>query len=79
MRIIQTEGNTTVVEGQGVDVSGLGADSYQVVLTKAPSRNVTITVTEAGTHVGRSWNTSVQSGSGTATLVVRDACPFVAA
>lgn len=42
-------------------------------------RNVTIVVTEAGTHVGRSWNTSVQSGSGTATLVVRDGCPFVGA
>lgn len=42
-------------------------------------RNVTVTVTQAGTHAGRSWNTRVQSGSGSSTLVVRDACPFVGA
>lgn len=47
----------------------------------APSnlRNVQIMVTQAGDHVGRSWNTRVISGSGTATLVVNDACPFVGA
>jgi hypothetical protein len=47
----------------------------------APSnlRNVTVTVTEAGTHVGRSWVTRVRSGSGTSTLVVDHACPFVSA
>ena len=40
VRIIQTQGNTTVVEGQ----SALGFDQYQVVLTRRPDRDVTITV-----------------------------------
>lgn len=42
-------------------------------------RNVMVTITQAGTHVGRSYFTRVISGSGTATLVLRDTCPFVGA
>ncbi len=42
-------------------------------------RNVTVTVTQAGTHVGRTWATTVLSGSGTATLVLENACSFVGA
>ncbi len=38
-----------------------------------------ITVTQSGTHAGRTWNTRVMSGAGTSTLVVRDPCPFVSA
>ena len=40
-------------------------------------RNVQIVVTQAGTHVGRSWNTRVLTESSSLTLV--DACPFVGA
>lgn len=42
-------------------------------------RNVQIVVTEDGTHKGRSWNARVLSGSGTATLTVDRACPYVGA
>lgn len=42
-------------------------------------KNLTVTVTQSGTHAGRSWNTRVISGSGTSTLVLEDACPFVGA
>ena len=42
-------------------------------------RNVQVTLTQAGTNAGAVWNTSVQSGSGTSTLVLKDACPFVGA
>jgi hypothetical protein len=42
-------------------------------------RNVQVVVTEAGDHTGKSIWTRVQSGSGTATLVIRDAIPFVGA
>lgn len=40
-------------------------------------RNVTVVVTEAGTHTGRSWNTYCSAQA--ATLTLRDACPFVGA
>lgn len=42
-------------------------------------RNVTVVITQAGDHAGRSIWTRVQSGSGTATLVIKDAIPFVGA
>lgn len=42
-------------------------------------RNVTISITQAGTHAGRSFATRVLAGSGTATLTLKDACPFVGA
>lgn len=42
-------------------------------------RNISITVTQAGTHVGRTWRTRITAGSGTSTLTVADACPFVGA
>lgn len=47
----------------------------------APSdlRNVTVTVTQSGTHAGRSWNSKVASGSGTSTLTLVNTCPFVGA
>jgi len=42
-------------------------------------RNVTVVITQAGTHAGKSIWTRVQSGSGTATLTLKDAIPFVGA
>lgn len=42
-------------------------------------RNVQIHITEAGNTLGRSYSTRVMSGSGTATLVVKDPVPFAAA
>jgi hypothetical protein len=40
-------------------------------------RNVQISVTQAGTHVGKSFKTRIVGGSGTATLTMSDTCPFL--
>jgi hypothetical protein len=42
-------------------------------------RRVQILVTQAGTHVGRTWTTRVLADNGSGTLTLRDACPFVGA
>ena len=42
-------------------------------------RNVVVVVTQAGDHAGKSFLTRILSGSGTATLTLKDACPFVGA
>lgn len=42
-------------------------------------RHVTVVVTQAGDHAGKSIWTTVLSGSGTATLTLQDALPFVGA
>jgi hypothetical protein len=44
----------------------------------AHRRNVQIVVTQAGTHVGRVWNTLVLNEAADA-LTLRDPCPFVGA
>lgn len=49
--------------------------------TGAPSvtrKNVQITVTQAGTHVGRTWQARVLTNSA-GTLTLSAACPFVGA
>jgi hypothetical protein len=53
--------------------AGLGNDIARV----CGRRNVQIVVTQAGTHVGRSWNTRVLTEG--ASLTLMDACPFVGA
>ena len=42
-------------------------------------RNVTVVITQAGTHAGKSIWTRILSGSGTATLTLRNSVPFVGA
>jgi hypothetical protein len=42
-------------------------------------RKVTVTITQAGTHLGRSFQTRVKSDNGAGTLVLRDPVPFVGA
>jgi hypothetical protein len=39
-------------------------------------RNIQVVITQAGTMVGKSYNTRVMSGSGTATLTMKDAIPY---
>lgn len=39
-------------------------------------RNIQIVITGAGSTLGRSYQTRVMSGSGTATLTVKDPVPF---
>lgn len=41
-------------------------------------RNVQVLITQAGTNVGRSWNTRVVNDGGS-TLTLADNCPFVGA
>jgi hypothetical protein len=54
--------------------AGLGGDIDRI----AHRRNVQIVVTQAGTHVGRTWNTYVITETANA-LTLRDVCPYVGA
>jgi hypothetical protein len=40
-------------------------------------RNVKVVITEAGTHLARTWNTRIVADNGSGTLTLRDVCPFV--
>lgn len=40
-------------------------------------RKVTVTITQAGTHLGRSFQTRILSDNGAGTIVLRHPCPFV--
>ncbi len=42
-------------------------------------RHVTVTITQSGTHLGRSFNTRIVSDDGAGNLVLADAVPFVGA
>ena len=42
-------------------------------------RNVSITVTQAGTHSGRTWRANVVADNGSGTLTLSEKCPFVGA
>lgn len=55
-----------LLDDRGTTVNGFG-------------RKVTVTITGAGTHLGRSYETRVVSDNGAGTVVLRDACPFVGA
>lgn len=74
-----------IYKGAGIKLGSASCSAASASLTSysgtAPNnlRNVQVVVTQAGTHAGKSYWTSVVSGSGTATLVMRDACPFVGA
>lgn len=65
--------------GQGsINSSATSVTSYTANGgARALSRNVQISVTTAGTHVGRSWATRVDADNGSGTLTLRDACPFL--
>lgn len=54
--------------------AGLAGDIDRI----AGRRNVQIVITQAGTHVGRSWATYC-SAEGVNSLTLKDACPFVGA
>jgi hypothetical protein len=45
----------------------------------AVRRNLTIAITQAGIHAGRTWRTRVLADNGSGTLTLADPCPFVAA
>lgn len=42
-------------------------------------RNVTISITQSGTHLGRSFNTRITADNGSGTLTLLDSVPFVGA
>lgn len=54
--------------------------SYTATLSRVcHRRNVEIMVTQAGTHVGRTWRTRVTNDNGSGTLTLADPCPYVGA
>lgn len=40
-------------------------------------RNVTVVITQAGDHIGRSFNTRIMTDDGGGNLVLKDLVPFV--
>lgn len=40
-------------------------------------RNVTVCITQAGTHLGRTFRTRIVTDDGAGNLTLRDNCPFV--
>lgn len=52
-------------------------DVYTTKCEGVFGRNVTVTITQAGTHLGRSFNTRIETDDGAGNLTLRDACPFV--
>ena len=66
-------GSTDISSYTANNSGGLANDVSRVCARK----NVTVVVTQAGTHVGRSWRTRVLTEG--ATTVLKDACPFVGA
>ena len=42
-------------------------------------RNVTVCITESGTHLGRTFQTRIVTDDGAGNLTLRDAIPFVGA
>jgi hypothetical protein len=48
-------------------------------VTNVFPRYVAVTITEAGTHLARTFWTRVAADNGSGTLTLRDACPFVGA
>lgn len=43
------------------------------------NRNVSVTVTQAGTHAGRTYRARVTADNGSGTLTLNHRCPFVGA
>ena len=68
------EGGSATISSYDDFNAGLAGDIDRI----AGRRNVQIVVTQAGTHIGRTWNTYC-SAEGASSLTLRDACPFVGA
>ena len=68
-----SDGSVSITSYTANDSGGLAGDIARV----ASRRNVAVVITQAGTHVGRSWRTNMLVQGATCTL--RDACPFVGA
>jgi len=66
-------GSANITSYTANDSGGQANDVPRVCARKA----VIVVVTQAGTHVGRSWQTRVLTEG--ATTVLRDFCPFVGA
>lgn len=68
-----------ILLGTGSCADGSASITSYSGTAPGPGRNVTVVVTQAGTHAGRSWRSRVTGGSGGATLTLADKCPYVGA
>ena len=58
--------------------SNASITSYTANLSRAAfPRAVNVVVTQAGTHVGRSWQARVTADNGSGTLTLSRPCPFI--
>lgn len=72
-------GTGSVSDGSASVTSFSLTDSVYNTNINGFGRKVTVTITQSGAHLGRSFQTRIQSDNGAGTLTLRDACPFVGA
>ena len=73
-------GTGSVADGTTAVSSFVLTDSvYGTRVHNTFGRNVKVTITESGSHLGRSFDTRIISDDGAGNLVIRDATPFVGA
>lgn len=70
-------GTGSVSDGSASVTSFSLTDSVYNTNINGFGRKVTVTITQAGTHLGRSFQTRIKSDNGAGTLTLRHACPFV--
>jgi predicted O-methyltransferase YrrM len=68
---------TGSVTGASASLTSWSATAAQI--PKIRGRFVCVEITQAGTHLARTFWTRVLDDNGSGTLTLRDACPFVGA
>jgi predicted O-methyltransferase YrrM len=71
----QVLGTGSVTGGSGSVTSFTFAEG----VSRIRGRFICVEITEAGTHLARTFWTRVSDDNGSGTLTLRDACPFVGA
>lgn len=73
-------GTGSVEAGSASVTSFVLTDSvYNTRVHDVFGRNITVSITEAGTHLGRTFPSRILTDNGSGTLTLRDECPFVGA
>lgn len=71
---------TGSVTGGSTSVSSFSqTDNVYTAKISGFGRHVTVCITQAGTHLGRTFNTRIVSDDGAGNVVLQDAVPFVGA
>jgi hypothetical protein len=69
---------TGSVAGGSANVSSFSqTDNMYTTKLRGFGRHVTVSITQSGKHLGRSFNTRIVSDDGAGNLVLEDVCPFI--